>query len=169
MLIGQVADGVMTPVVGYLSDKYNFKIGRRKFWYILGFIIEAVCFLMIYRNCLICELFNDYSFNMKMFYYSLFPAFFNIGWAMVEVSHMSLGPMLTCSRSRRDRLNNIRFTFSYISQFIVLMIAFFYFWKIKNPLNEFTDLSYTICALGICTSLYFIYMIDEPFLTWQCI
>jgi Na+/melibiose symporter-like transporter len=106
----------MTTIIGLIADKYDFNwVGKRKFYYIFGFIIEVVSFIMIYRDCLLCSIFNNYSFEMRFFYYSLFPALFNFGWAMVEVSHMALGPMLTCSRSRRDKLNNLRNTFSYIS------------------------------------------------------
>jgi len=164
-LIGQIADGIMTPIIGVLSDHIDFKVGKRKFWYILGFISEGISFIMIYRNCFLCSAFNNYSFNMKFFNYALFPALFNVGWAMVEVSHMSLSPMLTCSRSRRDRLNNYRNTFSYISQLIVLLVAFLFFYTIENQLTEFQILSYTVSFLGILTSVFFIYMINEPYLS----
>lgn len=37
VLSGQIADGIATQLVGYLSDKYNPKIGKRAIWYIIGF------------------------------------------------------------------------------------------------------------------------------------
>jgi hypothetical protein len=36
-------------------------------------------------------------------------------------------------------------------------------------MNEFLALSYTVCTIGIFTSIYFIYSINEPFLTKKCI
>ena len=59
----------------------------------------------------------------------------NVGWACCEVTHMSLALELTCSRSRRDRLNNLRSSFTYIAQFSVFLVAGFYFWLIKDPVR----------------------------------
>jgi len=39
VLAGQIADGIATQLVGYLSDKFNPSIGKRALWYIIGFII----------------------------------------------------------------------------------------------------------------------------------
>lgn len=40
IVIGQIADGLSTPIVGLLSDKrfdhWIFKYGRRKIWHLLG-------------------------------------------------------------------------------------------------------------------------------------
>lgn len=40
LLIGQIADGLSTPVVGILADKrfehWIFKYGRRKVWHLIG-------------------------------------------------------------------------------------------------------------------------------------
>jgi len=31
-MIAQIVDGLSTPTVGKLSDTFNFKVGKRKFW-----------------------------------------------------------------------------------------------------------------------------------------
>lgn len=36
LLIGQVADGVCTPLVGYESDRRSGVCGKRKTWHLLG-------------------------------------------------------------------------------------------------------------------------------------
>jgi len=38
LLVGQIADGVVTPFVGYESDRSPFscKYGRRKTWHLVG-------------------------------------------------------------------------------------------------------------------------------------
>lgn len=38
MLVGQIVDGFTTPLVGYFSDKYNSRIGKRKPWYSYYFL-----------------------------------------------------------------------------------------------------------------------------------
>ena len=33
LLAGQLADGIFTPIVGYFSDKFNTRCGKRMPWY----------------------------------------------------------------------------------------------------------------------------------------
>ena len=48
VLSGQVTDGIMTPITGLLSDKYNTRWGKRYPWYVAGTIIVFPCFLGIF-------------------------------------------------------------------------------------------------------------------------
>lgn len=38
LMVGQVADGLCTPLIGYESDRYggSLRYGRRKSWHLLG-------------------------------------------------------------------------------------------------------------------------------------
>ncbi len=141
LLSGQIADGLATPLVGIFSDKTNTRIGKRTPWYsdlflkapnpksryIFGFVLVTVCFIFIFQECLFCEWFNSTSKGLRIFYYTFFPAAFNVGWAAVQVAHMSLVPSLTLSRKTRDKLNNARNTFTYIANLFVLLFAFLVF------------------------------------------
>ena len=42
LLSGGVADGIATPIVGYLSDHVNSKCGKRNLWYYMGYDFWAV-------------------------------------------------------------------------------------------------------------------------------
>jgi Na+/melibiose symporter-like transporter len=53
VLSGQIADGIATQIVGYLSDKFNPKIGKRALWYIIGFIIVLPTFFGTLNICFI--------------------------------------------------------------------------------------------------------------------
>jgi len=46
---------------------------------------------------------------------------------------MSLVPSLTCSRKRRDKLNNLRNTFTFISSFVVLGLGLIIFSVMSQP------------------------------------
>ncbi len=50
MLAGQIADGVATPVVGYFSDKFTTRWGKRTPWYIGGLILVCICYVPIYHK-----------------------------------------------------------------------------------------------------------------------
>ena len=48
ILSGQICDGIATPIVGMLSDRFNTRIGQRKPWYIGGLILTFICFLPLF-------------------------------------------------------------------------------------------------------------------------
>ena len=54
-----------------------------------------VCYIPIYQTFHSENVVNEYL------YYTIFPGLFNVGWASLQISHMSLVPSLTCSRKRR--------------------------------------------------------------------
>jgi len=128
MLVGQIMDGFTTPLVGYFSDRTNTKFGKRKPWYVIGTLIVIVSYMFIFENCLFLYAFPNGDPNfLKVIYYILFGCLFGIGWAFLQVSHMSLVPSLTTSRIRRDRLNSFRNTFTYLANFAVLGTSLVFF------------------------------------------
>lgn len=78
MLSGQIADGLTTPVVGFLSDKTKTRIGKRTPWYIFGTILVIPTFLGIFIK-------PEFETNHagEIAYYITLPALFNVGWACV--------------------------------------------------------------------------------------
>jgi Na+/melibiose symporter-like transporter len=123
----------VTPIVGLYSDKFNTRIGKRKPWYIAGTIIVTIAFGFIWQDCLIC-MYND-SIALKVFWYALFASLFNIGWACVQISHMSMIPQLSARKSRRNILIGLRTAFTYISNVIVLSLAFILFNTVSVPME----------------------------------
>jgi hypothetical protein len=53
------------------------------------------CYIPIYQK------FNTENKASEYAYYTIFADLINIGWAALQISHMSLVPSLTCSRKRR--------------------------------------------------------------------
>lgn len=97
LLTGQICDGLATPAVGLLSDRIHTRFGQRKPWYVGGLIIVFSCFIPLFSG------FKGGSTGTEYAFYTIFPGLFNIGWAALQISHMSLVPALTCSRKRRVR------------------------------------------------------------------
>jgi Na+/melibiose symporter-like transporter len=87
MLSGQFADGIMTPLVGALSDKIKTRIGSRTPWYILGTFIVIPSFLALFLHPFDPIIIQDQDGNFtptgELIYYLIFPALFNVGWASV--------------------------------------------------------------------------------------
>jgi Na+/melibiose symporter-like transporter len=65
MLLGQTTDAIMTPLIGILSDKYDSpRVGKRKFWYLIGFLIVAGGFTLTFQPCLFCMWFSITTVSM---------------------------------------------------------------------------------------------------------
>ena len=167
ILIGQVVDGLMTPIVGIFSDSTNTRCGKRMPWYYSGFVLMAGTLVFMFQPCRLCQLFGE-SDLMSLLNYGLFGALTNIGWAMCQVSHMSLVPSISLSRTRRDMLNNLRSNFTFIANLSVLVLAAIFFKVFHDNKVEFQILTYTTVTIGMMASLFFIYHIRERPLTIAC-
>lgn len=162
ILVGQVADGIFTPIVGLYSDKVKTRIGRRKPWYILGTIIVPICFFFVFEECFPCSSVDEsHRFAVSLIWYSFFAAMFNIGWASIQISHMSLIPSLTPIKETKDKLIGIRNGFTYISNIAVLILAFILIKTLKEPNLQFSILSIIVLAVGVIINILFIFFIDE--------
>ena len=106
LLIGQVTDGLATPVIGYLCDKTRCRYGRRKIWHLAGTIMVAASLFFFWHHCLPCK--ANTSLAGQVAYFSFPIMVFQLGWAAVQISHLSLIPELTECESERVGLNAIR-------------------------------------------------------------
>ena len=161
-MAGQLADGIFTPIVGLYSDKFDTKIGKRKPWYILGTLIVPVSFFFVFEECYPCKSASGGSrVVVAIIWYCFFASLFNVGWASIQISHMSLIPSLSPLKETKDKLIGIRNGFTYISNIAVLLVAFLLFKTVDDPQNEFTILSISMLAIGVTINILFILFIDE--------
>ena len=112
LLIGQAADGIATPIIGYLCDITPFwykGFGRRKFWHLIGTILVALSLFFFWHRCLPCILIHKHvPMGWHIVWYAVFIVIFQVGWASVQISHLSLIPELTKDENERVGLNAIR-------------------------------------------------------------
>ncbi len=105
-LIGQIADSVATPLIGYLCDKVQIKFyGRRKFWHLCGTILVAALFFMYWFKCMNCEHASQY---IKLLYYAFPVTVIQFGWTSVQISHLALIPEIASRKEDRLELVSIR-------------------------------------------------------------
>lgn len=165
MLLGQLADGIATPLVGLYSDKYDTKIGKRKPWYIAGTIIVPVTFFFIWQPCYPANYVEGSAeLAVEIIWYGTAAALFNVGWASIQISHMALLPIITPSVEKRNFLIGWRTAFTYISNVAVLGMALALFNIISSPSLQFSILSISIIAIGTGINILFIFFINEPLL-----
>jgi len=169
-LIGQVADGIATVGVGYFSDNYGSKkFGKRMPWYYIGSLMEmagTIGFFVFPKFARLYDL-GGKPRNEKMVgvYYILMFVLFNVGWAFVQIANMSIVNQLTYSNRRRDRLTNNRNGFTYGSYIYCLAFSMIFFSVVDNEVDQFRYLCLVITVLGICSTIFYIVKIQEPFLS----
>ncbi|KAL3290055.1 hypothetical protein HHI36_023425 [Cryptolaemus montrouzieri] len=124
LLVGQVADALATPFVGFQSDQsgtsFFYSYGKRKIWHLLGTICVLGAFPFIFSPCVYCI--NAQRW-VQIVYYCIFIIIFQFGWAAVQISHLSLIPELTPNEHDRTRLTAIRYCFTVISSILVYIVT----------------------------------------------
>lgn len=130
MLVGQIADGISTPIVGILADKENkipvcARYGRRKVIHLIGTVLVMVSFPFIFNSCLVCTS-PEPPMGATFAFHAVFVIIFQFAWACVQVSHLALIPALACKKSQRTELNSIRYAFMVLANMLVFVITFIF-------------------------------------------
>nr|CAD7394174.1 unnamed protein product [Timema cristinae] len=123
----QVVDAMATPVVGVLADR----LGNRKLWHFIGTITVFVSFPLIFMHCP-----GSSTAWSASLYYATFIVVFQIGWAMVQISHLSLITDLTPRKEERAELTAIRYTASVCAGVGVYSVTWVVFHATKTEFSE---------------------------------
>ena len=126
LLSGQIADGITTPIVGTMSDRIGCRVGAKNAWYYFGTILVVPAFLCIFLD------FNFSDESIANAWYIAFPAIFNVGWASVQIAHMSIVNSLAYSQRKRDTMVNNRNAFTYGANILMLSVSLILFLFVSN-------------------------------------
>ncbi|KAF6720413.1 Major facilitator superfamily domain-containing protein 12 [Oryzias melastigma] len=127
LLVGQIADGICTPLIGYESDQTpgcgNY--GKRKTWHLVGTLSVGVSFAFIFNQCLGCT--SNTPQWASLVYFSPFIIIFQFGWAATQISHLSLIPELVSCEHDKVELTAYRYAFTVIANITVFAVAYLLF------------------------------------------
>lgn len=166
LLSGQIADGICTNFVGLLIDKTNSRLGKRTPWFLAGTILVLPWFLLTFRKWTLTDIVcgEDWEKNcepdthkiLTFLYYITLPALFNVGWAAVQISTMSLVVAITYDQKQRDSLISYRNACTFGSNLLTLTMALYLFEYISDAYEQFKVLTILITIIGLITSGIFI-------------
>ncbi|XP_011696530.1 PREDICTED: major facilitator superfamily domain-containing protein 12-like [Wasmannia auropunctata] len=122
LLLGQIIDAVMTPIFGFLIDRYC----KKKIWHVVGSVMVTLSFPVIFGG------FVNPSTTIAMILYITSITIFQTGWAAVQISHLSMIPSLTNSVLARADLTAIR----YSAQVGAAVVAFVVTWIVLPTSGE---------------------------------
>ncbi|KAI5693197.1 hypothetical protein M8J75_010748 [Diaphorina citri] len=115
LFLGQAVDAISTPVSGKVIDES----GNRKKWYLTGTILVVISFPLIFIN-------RSSIISVQIVYYSGLIILFQIGWAITQISHLSIIPDLSESPKYRAELTALRYTASVFANILVYVIAWLF-------------------------------------------
>ncbi|KAK9539521.1 hypothetical protein VZT92_004622 [Zoarces viviparus] len=168
LLVGQVADGICTPLIGYESDRTpgcgNY--GKRKTWHLVGTLSVMLSFAFIFNQCLGCGSLTPQWVSLT--YFIPFIIVFQFGWAATQISHLSLIPELVTCEHARVELTAYRYAFTVIANITVYAVAYLLFHvqarEDDDPLSDmlgpqdihvFRNLALIVLGIGALFSLLF--------------
>ena len=179
LLSGQIADGVATNLSGLLIDKTHTSIGKRTPWFIAGSILIIPSFLLTFNTWFLIHMVwgvgensicspDTYKFLVYLYFITL-PALFNIGWAFVQISSMSLVVAITYDQKQRDSLISYRNSCTFGSNLLTLIMALYLFSHVWDAVLQFRILTLMITAFGLITSTIFLIGCPETKLSEKAI
>ena len=161
-LIGQLADGFTSPIVGYLSD-FDMQIwmcgtyGKRKTCHLVGTLLFLISWPMTFVPPVGFDLFDNLTVITA--YYSLLHIILNIGWAMVQIAHLALIPELSLSDDVRTSLTLVRNSMTSLANimgYIGALIAFSYGpISGEEALSSYKNLMLIGLGIGLTSSIVF--------------
>lgn len=166
LLVGQIADGICTPLIGYESDRTpgcgNY--GKRKTWHLVGTLSVALSFSFIFNQCLGCSSLTPQWASLLFFV--PFIVVFQFGWAAVQISHLSLIPELVRCEHAKVELTAYRYAFTVVANITVYGVAYLLFhlqsgqeadMDVLGPADipVFRNLSLIVLGIGLVFSLLF--------------
>ncbi|CAG2175441.1 unnamed protein product, partial [Oppiella nova] len=168
----QMADAIASPFVGFQSDRmpdiWIFRYGRRKFWHLLGVIMNTVTVPFIYNTPCFPGDCSGSSTIGRFAYYAVLIIIFQAGWAATQVSHVSLIVDLTDNTNERIALNAYRQAATIFANICLYTVTLFVIGFDSNEtisqddLDMFTMVSYIVCVIGLVFSLLFHVFVAEP-------
>lgn len=105
-LIGKVWDAVTDPLMGNICDRTKSKFGAKRFYILIGSIVSAVTFVLMWIT------FPGSTAGGQYFFYLLMYILFSTGFTIVMVPYNALLPDMVEDYTVRSKFSGVRMIFS---------------------------------------------------------
>ena len=111
ILLGQIFDGFVGPLVGYCSDRVTLPLisrtlGKRKTWHLLGVIFMSFTFPLLFTPCFACKESSPQWVNVL--YYAIIVCCTNIAFPAINIGHLSIISVVAKSHEEAIDFNVLR-------------------------------------------------------------
>ncbi|GAB5457815.1 MAG: MFS transporter [Henriciella sp.] len=113
MLVAKIFDAISDPIMGQLSDRSNFKSGRRRPYLFIGSFVSVIAFLLLFTMPVLEAQWMKaaYAFGVLMLY--------TVGYTIFNVPYMAMSAEMTDDYEERTSLHGTRVMFVSIGSSIV--------------------------------------------------
>ena len=111
-LIGKVWDAVTDPVMGNVTDRTRSRFGPKRFYLLIGSVISAVTFMLLWLPLPNATLWLKYVFYVLMY------MLFSTGFTIVMVPYNALLPDMVDDYTMRGRFTSVRMAFSALGNIV---------------------------------------------------
>jgi len=153
-LIGKVWDAVTDPVMGNIADRTVSKFGPKRFYMLIGSIISAITFALLWIPIHIPSSVGQYIFFVAMY------MLFSTGFTIVMVPYNGLLPDMVEDYTARSKFSSIRTVCSTFGAILAGLIPTIMIKDNTKPAQYFT------VAL-IFSVIFFISILLTFFGTWE--
>ena len=111
IMFGQVVSAFVGPLVGYCSDRLTLplisrSLGKRKAWHLLGVILMAIFFPLLFTRCFVCK--EGSSQWVKVAYYATIVTVNGIALPVIDIGHLSIISVVAKNQEEAVWLNVVR-------------------------------------------------------------
>ncbi len=153
-LIGKVWDAVTDPVMGNIVDRTHSKFGAKRFYILVGSIISAITFAVMWLN------FETSSTGAQYAFYAVMYMLFSTGFTIVMVPYNGLLPDMVEDYTIRSKFSSVRTIFSTFGAILAGLIPTI---MIKDNTNASEYFSVAI----IFSVIFFVAILLTFFGTWE--
>lgn len=132
-LIGKIWDAVTDPIMGNICDRTKSKFGAKRFYILIGSIISAVTFVLMWVN-----MSQGSSMTAKYVFYMLMYMLFSTGFTIVMVPYNGLLPDMVDDYTVRSKFSGVRMIFSTFGAILAGLIPTLMIKDNTNPAPYFT-------------------------------
>ena len=103
---------IFAPVAGFLCDKVKIpvlsrRLGKKKSWHLFGTIAATIGVPLLFSQCLVCG--SGTSEWVVLLYYFSIATIISFSKNFVDISHLSIIPVLAKDQSEAAKLTALRF------------------------------------------------------------
>ncbi|PFX28373.1 Major facilitator superfamily domain-containing protein 12 [Stylophora pistillata] len=162
---------IFAPVAGFLCDKVKIPVlsrkhGKKKSWHLFGTIATAIGLPLFFSKCLVCG--NGTSEWVVLLYYFLIATVLSFSMNFIDISHLSIIPVLAKDQSKATELTALRTGFMYLTGIVSYLVAWLILGQGRRDLltkessMDFLVITLILTAVGLVCSAIFHFGTKEP-------
>lgn len=109
LFLARISDFIVDPLIGYVSDRTTWGIGRRRTWVFLGAPIFMIGVYMLFIPP--ASLMQQSEFGREV-YLLIWISVFYLGWTMITIPYGAWGAELSDDYNERSRITGVREVFT---------------------------------------------------------